>query len=65
MSTATDSGRVLAPVIGRYGGDSSDLGLIFNLFGREVSGKLTAFYNIGFSRNCLGMGDSSTGLGLF
>jgi hypothetical protein len=38
------SGRVLAPVIGRYGGASCDLRLIL-----EMARKHTAFYNIGFS----------------
>ena len=42
-------GRVLAPVIGRYGGASSDLSLILDLVAREMARKHTAFYNIGFS----------------
>jgi len=42
-------GRVLAPVIGRYGGASSDLSLILDLVARELARKHTAFYNIGFS----------------
>ena len=42
-------GRVLAPVIGRYGGASSDLSLILDLAARELARKHTAFYNIGFS----------------
>ena len=42
-------GRVLAPVIGRYGGVSSDLSLILDLVAREMARKHTAFYNIGFS----------------
>ena len=42
-------GRVLAPVIGRYGGASSDLSLILDLVPREMARKHTAFYNIGFS----------------
>ena len=69
-------GRVFAPVIGRYGGASSDLSLILDLVAREMARKHTAFYNIGFSeaialfrqactqmgsRNCSGMGDSSSG----
>ena len=68
-------GRVLAPVIGRYGGASSDLSLILDLVAREMARKHTAFYNIGFSegsliqteacsqmgsRNCSGTGDSSS-----
>ena len=43
------NGRVLAPVIGRYGGASSDLSLILDLVAREMARKHTAFYNIGFS----------------
>jgi len=43
------SGRVLAPVIGRYGGASSDLCLILDLVAREMARKHTAFYNIDFS----------------
>ena len=43
------SGRVLAPVIGRYGGGSSDLSLILDLVAREMARKNTAFYIIGFS----------------
>jgi len=39
----------LAPVIGRYGGASSDLSLILDLVARELARKHTAFYNIGFS----------------
>ena len=42
-------GLVLAPVIGRYGGASSDLSLILGLVAREMARKHTAFYNIGFS----------------
>ena len=42
-------GCVLAPVIGRYGGASSDLSLILDLIAREMARKHTAFYNIGFS----------------
>jgi len=42
-------GRVLAPVIGRYGGASSDLSLILDLVARELARKHTAFYNIFFS----------------
>ena len=42
-------GRVLAPVIGRYGGASSDLSLILDLVAREMARKHTAFYNVGFS----------------
>jgi len=42
------SGRVLAPVIGRYGGASSDLSLILDLVAWEIARKHTAFYNIGF-----------------
>ncbi len=42
-------GCVLAPVIGRYGGASSDLSLILDLVAREMARKHTAFYNIGFS----------------
>jgi len=42
-------GRVLAPVIGRYGGVSSDLSLILDLVARELARKHTAIYNIGFS----------------
>ena len=42
-------GRVLAPVIGRYGVASSDLSLILDLVAREMARKHTAFYNIGFS----------------
>ena len=38
-----------APVIGRYGGASSDLSLILDLVAREMARKHTAFYNIGFS----------------
>ena len=41
-------GRVLAPVIGRYGGASSDLSHILDLVAREMARKHTAFYNIGF-----------------
>ena len=41
-------GRVLAPVIGQYGGASSDLSLILDLVARELARKHTAFYNIGF-----------------
>jgi hypothetical protein len=47
--TLNHRGRVLAPVIGRYGGASSDLSLILDLFAREMARKHTAFYNIGFS----------------
>jgi len=36
-------GRVLAPVIGRYGGASSDLSLILDLVAREMARKHTAF----------------------
>jgi len=45
------NGRVLAPVICRYGGASSDLSLtsIFDLAARELARKHTAFDNIGFS----------------
>jgi len=43
------SGHVLAPVIGRYGGASSDLSLILDLVAREMARKHTVFYNIGFS----------------
>ena len=43
------NGRVLAPVIGRYGGASSDLSLILDLVARELARKHTSFYNIGFS----------------
>ena len=43
------SGRVLAPVIGRYGGASSDLSPILDLVAREMARKHTAFYDIGFS----------------
>jgi len=43
------SGRVLAPVIGRYGVASSDLSLILDLVAREIARKHTAFYHIGFS----------------
>ena len=49
MSTATGVVFFLAPVIGRYGGLSSDLSLILDLVAREVARKHTAFYNIGFS----------------
>ena len=42
-------GRVLAPVIGRYGGASSDLSLILDLAARELARKHTAFYNTCFS----------------
>jgi len=42
-------GRVLAPVIGQYGGASSDLSLILDLVAREMARKHTAFYNIGSS----------------
>jgi len=42
-------GRVLAPVIGRYGGASSDLSPILDLVAREMARRHTAFYNIGFS----------------
>jgi hypothetical protein len=49
MSTATDRGRVLAPVIGRYGGASSDLSLTLDLVAREMARKHTAFYHLGFS----------------
>ena len=45
--------RVLAPVIGRYGGASSDLSLILDLVAREINWEMarkhTAFYNIGIS----------------
>ena len=70
-------GRVLAPVIGRYGGASSDLSPILDLVAREMARKQTASYNIGISeakalfrqktcsqmasRNCSGLGDSSSG----
>ena len=37
------NGRVLAPIIGRYGGASSDLGLILDLVARELARKHTAF----------------------
>ena len=43
------SGRVLAPIIGRCGDASSDLGLILDLVAREMARKHTAFYNIGVS----------------
>ena len=43
------NGRVLAPVIGRYGGASSDLSPILDLVARELARKHAAFYNIGFS----------------
>jgi len=43
------SGRVIVPVIGRYGGVSSELSLILDLVAREMARKHTAFYNIGFS----------------
>ena len=42
-------GRVLAPVIGRYGDASSDLSLNLDLVAREMARKHTAFYNTGFS----------------
>ena len=42
-------GRVLAPVIGRYGGASSDLSPILDLVAREMARRHTAFYNIGYS----------------
>jgi len=35
--------RVLAPVIGRYGGASSDLSLILDLVARELARKHTVF----------------------
>ena len=40
--------RVLSPVIGRYGGASSDLSLILDLVARELAHKHTAFYYICF-----------------
>ena len=40
---------MLAPVIGRYGGASSDLSLILDLAARKMARKHTALYNIGFS----------------
>ena len=49
LSEYGHSGCVLAPVIGRYGGASSDLGLILDLVAREMARKHTAFYSIGFS----------------
>jgi hypothetical protein len=42
-------GRVLAPVIGRFGGAFSDLSLILDLVAREMARKHTVFYNTGFS----------------
>ena len=45
----TKNPNVLAPVIGRYGGASSDLILILDLVAREMARKHTASYNIGFS----------------
>jgi len=44
-----NKGRVLAPVIGRYGGASSDLSLILDLVARELARKHTAFDNTAFS----------------
>jgi len=41
-------GRVLAPIIGRYRGASSDLSLILDLVAREMARKHTAPYGIGF-----------------
>ena len=43
------SGRVLAPVIGRYGGASSDLSLILDLVAPEMAREHTASNNMGFS----------------
>jgi len=43
------SGRMVAPVNGRYGDASSDLSLILDLVARKMARKHTAFYNIGFS----------------
>jgi len=43
------NGLVLAPIIGRYGGASSDLSLVLDLVARELARKHTAFCNIGFS----------------
>ena len=40
------SGRVLAPVIGRYGVASSDLSPILDLVAREMARKRTAPYNL-------------------
>ena len=37
------NGRVLAPVIGRYGGASKDLSHILDLVARELARKHTAF----------------------
>ena len=45
----TKNPNVLAPVIVRYGGASSDLILILDLVAREMARKHTASYNIGFS----------------
>jgi len=43
------NGGVLAPVIGRNGGASSDLSLILDLIARELARKHTVLYSIGFS----------------
>jgi len=43
------NGRVLAPVIGRYGGAPSDRSLILDLIARDLARKHMAFCNIGFS----------------
>jgi len=43
------SGRVLAPVIGRSGGASSDSASFLDLVARETACKHSAFYSIGFS----------------
>jgi len=45
----TKNPNVLAPVIGRYGGASSDLSLFLDLVAREMARKHTASYNICFS----------------
>ena len=41
--------RVLASIIGRYGGAFSDLDFILDLVAREMARKYTAFYNAGYS----------------
>ena len=41
--------RILAPIIGRYGGASSDLSAILDLAVRELARKHTAFFVIDFS----------------
>ena len=49
LSEYGHNGCVLAPVISRYGGASSDLSLILVLIARELARKHAAFYNTCFS----------------